>query len=205
MSTILNVNGRYFFKNYFDNRGKRREFSCRMVAISATSLSLIVPVNGRVGAPVCAEFQDFGKFEGTVQELLPQGFSMQIEATDEEREKLTAKIAWCQKYVRYEVQDLRKHRRVIPREPIATVILADGSKHRCFVIDVSASGIAISAEVIPEIGTPLAIGKLVGRVVRHLPSGFAVHFAALQTLGTVEKAIAYTPPEPALHQRVWVD
>jgi hypothetical protein len=40
----------------------------------------------------------------------------------------------------------------------------------------SSSGAAVSANVTPEAGTPLALGKVVGRVVRHLPSGFAIQF-----------------------------
>lgn len=191
MNAILNLNGRYSFKNYFDKGGKRRQFSCRLTGITPTTLSLIVPVTGRVGAQVDTEFEDFGKLEGTIHEQSAQGFAMKISATDEEREKLAAKIAWCQRFVRSEVENKREHRRIIPTDPLSTIILADGSQHRCFVIDVSASGVAVSAEIMPEVGMPLAVGKVVGRVVRHLPSGFAVHFAMLQDLSSVERAIIY--------------
>jgi hypothetical protein len=40
----------------------------------------------------------------------------------------------------------------------------------------SSSGAAVSAKVVPAAGTPLALGKVVGRVVRHLPNGFAIRF-----------------------------
>ena len=33
----------------------------------------------------------------------------------------------------------------------------------------------------PPIGTPLAIGACVGRVIRHTPDGFAVKFAKQQS------------------------
>ena len=58
--------------------------------------------------------------------------------------------------------------------------LADGSFYPCLIIDVSMSGIAVSSEIQPPIGTPLAIGACVGRVIRHLPNGFAVKFVKKQ-------------------------
>ena len=46
----------------------------------------------------------------------------------------------------------------------------------CFVIDMSATGAAVSADIQPEIGSPLAVGRSVGRVIRHFREGFAVKF-----------------------------
>lgn len=54
--------------------------------------------------------------------------------------------------------------------------LADGTTQACLVIDMSSSGAAVSAELQPQIGTPLAVGACIGRVVRLLPDGFAVKF-----------------------------
>jgi len=69
----------------------------------------------------------------------------------------------------------------VPRSPHSRVTLADGSVYPCLIIDVSLSGIAVSSEVRPPlIGTPLAIGACVGRVIRHMPNGFAVKFVKKQ-------------------------
>ena len=65
--------------------------------------------------------------------------------------------------------------------------MADGTTTECVVMDVSASGIAVSADLIPDIGTPVAVGKVVGRVVRHFNDGFAVQFAQLQDTGRAGK------------------
>jgi len=61
--------------------------------------------------------------------------------------------------------------------------LADGTVHGCHIVDVSMSGVAVSAEIQPPTGTPLAIGACVGRVVRHFPNGFAVKFVNEQSRG----------------------
>ena len=55
-------------------------------------------------------------------------------------------------------------------------MFADGSRLGCFVIDMSVTGAAVSADVQPAIGSPLAIGRSVGRVIRHFREGFAVKF-----------------------------
>ena len=54
----------------------------------------------------------------------------------------------------------------------------------------AASGWA--AEVRPPIGTPLAIGVCIGRVIRHLPDGFAVKFVKQQGRDELHRRIART-------------
>jgi PilZ domain len=68
--------------------------------------------------------------------------------------------------------------------------LADGTVHECFVIDISASGVAVSAPLQPELGTPLAVGTCVGRVIRLLPDGFAVKFVTPQNHRDLDRLIA---------------
>ena len=69
------------------------------------------------------------------------------------------------------------------------------------MIDVSVSGAAVSAELQPEIGTPLAVGACIGRVVRHLANGFAVQFVEPLSRIDLERRFAqpssYRPSRPA--------
>ena len=53
----------------------------------------------------------------------------------------------------------------------------------------SASGAAVSANVSLEAGTPLALGKVVGRVVRHVPNGFAIRFISAVNVGVLEELL----------------
>jgi hypothetical protein len=41
----------------------------------------------------------------------------------------------------------------------------------------------------PEVGTPLAVGACIGRVVRHLELGFAVKFIEEQQRDNLEKLV----------------
>jgi hypothetical protein len=66
------------------------------------------------------------------------------------------------------------------------LLFADGSMRTCFVIDLSVTGAAISGDIVPDVGTVIAVGKIVGRVVRHLEAGFAVKFEDMQDRANVE-------------------
>jgi len=151
-------------------------------------------VLGRTGAGLTVTCEELGQLEGTVSHPTGQGFSMRIQATDEERARLADKIAWHEKFQRRETVDNRKHRRVVPNNPLSSLILADGSSRRCFVIDMSASGVAVSADIVPDLRTPLAVGKVVGRVVRHMPGGFAVEFVQSQDMRALERLLIQPPP-----------
>ena len=70
------------------------------------------------------------------------------------------------------------------------MIFADGTYRDCFIIDMSASGAAVSADVQPDLGMPLAIGSCVGRVVRHFREGFAIKFVGAQNEAQLEKLVA---------------
>ena len=65
----------------------------------------------------------------------------------------------------------------------------DGRVTTCFIIDVSPAGVAVSSEVQPPIGMPLAVGSCVGRVVRIFETGFAVKFVEKQNLNDLSRLI----------------
>jgi hypothetical protein len=66
-------------------------------------------------------------------------------------------------------------------------MLADGTIRGCFVIDMSVSGVAVSSELTPKLGDVLAVGKIIGRVVRVFPEGFAARFIELQNPELLEQ------------------
>ena len=193
MGVFLNLNGEYCMKNYRDSRGQLRKFSCRLVEISPDTMSLIVPVQGRIGEEIQTDFEEFGTLLGKISKKVREGFIVDITATDDERRALTKKIVWQQEFRARKVEDKRKYPRIVPKKPISILIMLDGTWHNSLVIDVSAAGVAVSSEILPDIGTPLAVGRVVGKVARHLRAGFAVEFAEIHDLASVERAINYVP------------
>ena len=186
---IVSIPARYAFAKRCDTNGNPRELACRVVNISLRSITLVVPVNGAIGDWIFAHCAEFGKLEGSIIRVLHGGFVMTIVATDEELAKLAAKIERYEKIKNHDLPDCRKYKRIIPKFPRSVLFLRDDSRLECFVIDYSASGVAVSAEIKPKIGTPLAVGTILGRVVRHFATGFAVQFIQPQTLDGIEQKI----------------
>ena len=143
---------------------------------------LAAPVAGQAGERVIAHFDQFGRLEGAIIRVMSRGFVMSITASEAERERLAAKLAWLEDHKNHDAHEARQYERVVPRNPHSWLTLADGRTEACFVIDLSASGVAVSADVRPDIGTVLAVGRVVGRVRRHFSSGFAVEFVTVQDL-----------------------
>lgn len=164
-------------------------FACRLCSISTRMAVFVAPVIGKVGEGVAAHFEEFGLLRGKIKRQLTAGFAMDIDVEEGERNKLAAKITWQKKYALNQMPDRREHKRTIPRDPRTHLTLGDGAQLPCFIIDLSPSGVAVSADVQPEIGTPLAVGRVVGRVVRYLDVGFAVQFVEPQDPETVERQL----------------
>ena len=190
---IVRVGGRYSFKNWYGSNGKLRQFSGRIVEISSHVMVLTAPVVGKTGICATVKCDEFGQWRGIVSRPTSHGFAIEIAANADERAKLADKILWHKKVETGQTTDKRKHKRIEPHDPLSTLTLADGRCLRCFVIDMSVSGAAVSADIFPAIGMPLAVGKIIGRVVRHFAGGFAVKFVEPQNIGLLERMIIQAP------------
>lgn len=190
--TTANIAGRYSIADKRNLRRERREFACRTRRISPHSIALTGPVKGAAGERVIAHFDEIGKLEGQIIRPLADGFVMSVVLSDERRARLAAKIDWLEKHWHYRLPDDRKHKRTIPKNPHSTLLLADGTVLGCFVIDMSVSGVAVSADIRPQLGDVLAVGKVIGRVVRLFPEGFALRFIELQNPDLLESWLIQT-------------
>jgi len=185
------VGGRYSLANWYDPKGQRRDFACRTSRMSPFRMLVDVPVVGKVGERVTSYFGDFGALQGWITDTVAGGFLIDLEADKTLREKLARKLSWLEKKQQDpSLKDTREANRIIPAKPHSTIILADGNYASCFVIDMSVTGAAVSAALQPELGTPLAIGSCVGRVVRHLRDGFAIKFIERQDIANLEALVA---------------
>ena len=187
------VAGRYAIPDRKDGAdGKVPVFACRLCSISTRVAVVVGPVVGKPGEVVTAHFDEFGILRGRINRQLTSGFVAELLLSPVERNKLGGKIVWQKKRVHEQVPDRREHKRILPRDPRTVITLADGTRVPCFVIDISATGVAVSAHIAPELGTPMAVGKLVGRVVRYLDVGFALQFLAPQPFDQLE--VLLVPP-----------
>lgn len=191
-SIDLTLGGRYSLASRYDTRGSRREFACRTSRVSPYQMHISVPVLGPVGERVITYFGDFGSLDGWITDIAQGGFMLDLELPRQKREKFITQLAWLKKRQDESVVEARAQKRIVPKNPHSTLIFADGTTINCLVIDISPSGVAVSADVEPEIGTRLAVGRCVGHVVRQFAEGFAVEFDRLQSFEQLERIIC--PP-----------
>ena len=189
------VDGQYALDHWYNAQGKPRTFSCHTSRVSPFRMMVAAPVLGKVGDHVSSYFSDFGNLEGRISDITEREFLLELNLSGTMRKRLADKLDWLERQQKDpSIRDLRKHPRSVPTMPHSLLTFADGSVLSCFIIDVSLSGAALSADVQPEIGTPLALGSCVGRVVRHLPGGFAIQFVQEQTNADLEHRIARPVP-----------
>ncbi len=169
----VNLLGRYMLAD-------RREFPCQVVNMSPGGMALIAPVAGAPGERVIAYVDHLGRLEGHIARLFQNGFAMTISATARKRDKLAAQLTWLANRHILGLPEDRRHGRVVPRNPIGRLIMPNGVNLTCRIIDVSESGAGIATNQRPPICSLVTLGKVQGRVVRHLEDGFAIEFTRLQ-------------------------
>ena len=191
--------GTYTLPNWYDPQGRLRTFACRTTRVSPFRMMVDVPVVGKVGDRLTSYFRDFGKFDGEISDTMSGSFLVELEMTRAMRVRLADKLVWLEKKQKdANLRESRKDARFIPSAPHTMLTLADGTLMSCFIIDVSLSGVAVSAEIQPPIGTPLAVGAYVGRVVRVFEEGFAIKFVEpAANLQELERRIIRTPVSEA--------
>jgi len=174
----ISVLGRYMLAD-------RREFPCQVLEMSPGDAVVIAPVPGVVGEKVIAYLDHMGRIEGTILEQVDGGFLMDITASVRKRDKMAAQLTWLANKDVLNLPEDRRHERVVPDIRHSSIVLDDGRRYNCKIIDISLSGAAVELDVRPAMGTPVTLGRMRARVVRHFQNGVAVEFASAQEMLTV--------------------
>jgi hypothetical protein len=174
----ISVLGRYMLAD-------RREFPCQVIEMSPGDAVVIAPEPGIVGEKVIAYLDNLGRIEGAIREAIDGGFVMEVSGTPRKRDRLAAQLTWLANKDILNLPEDRRHERVVPDNRHSTVVLDDGRRYNCKIIDISLSGAAIELAVRPAMGTPVTLGRMRARVVRHFQNGVAVEFASSQEMISV--------------------
>lgn len=192
------INGSYTLSSRrLGDKGLVQVFACRCRSISASAASVTAPVNGEDGELITVRLDGLGIMRGRIDKLFEDGFVFSIIASSDQRRKLAARIDALKRRRGHREADRRAYQRQQPSDPRSTITLPNGHVLRCFVIDYSRSGAAVSADHLPAIGSQVVIGALAARVVRHLDIGLSVKFDAVQDAEGLEALITGFEPGPA--------
>jgi hypothetical protein len=176
----VNLLGRYMLSD-------RREYPCQVINMSPGGMALIAPVSGHVGERIIAYIDHLGRLEGTITRTIENGFAMTIAATARKRDKLAAQLTWLANRNILKLPEDRRHGRITPRNPAARLVMPNGVNLGVRIIDISLSGAGVATPQRPEIGSLVTLGRIPGRVVRHLDDGFAIEFTRLQHPDSLEE------------------
>lgn len=168
----------------------RCEFPCQVINMSPGGLAMLAPGIGNVGDRVIVYLDHIGRVEGKITRIIDSGFAMSVSATPRKRDKLASQLTWLANRDILNLPEDRRHERIVPRNPIATLTLEDGTRLTCRIIDLSMSGAAVSAEKRPPLQSKVALGKVLARVVRNLEEGFALEFIHEQHPDTLEASVS---------------
>lgn len=167
-------------------------FACRTISISTSKIAIVGPVQGLVGEGVHVKLEGFDIISGTIYQLIQGGIIVGFEVSEAEQLKIAKRIDWAKKRKFSALKDKRVHKRIMPPQPRTAITLANGNMVEGFIIDVSVSGIAISADLQLKVGDRLAVGKAIGVVVRMLDVGFAVNFEQQLDLNKMDEVFRWS-------------
>ena len=170
----VNLPGRLMLANY-------DEFDCIAAEMSPGDVYFTCRGRPSQGERVIAYIDHLGRVEGTVLHLTPGGFAMNIVASERKREKLAAQLTWIANKHELGLPEDRRHDRLTPRDTRAELVLEDGRRYVCRIMDLSLSGAALDIEYRPPLGTQVTLGSMRGRIVRHFMEGVAMEFASVQS------------------------
>lgn len=199
------LNGSYTLSERHAAVGERPEvFACQTQSISTSAATLTAPAVGGIGEWLTARLEGIGIIRGSIIKHIADGFVFGIVATAARQTHLAKTIDLLRSRAARAPTEQRNYKRFKPIDPRSVLVTPDGHVQRCFVIDMSRSGAAISADFHPEIGSSILIGKLACHVVRQLEIGFAVHFDAPQEAEGLEDLLTgFEPMPPKLAPAVW--
>ena len=170
----VNLPGRLMLPNH-------DEYECTVIDMSPGDVFFACHARPRAGERIIAYVDHLGRIEGTVSKGTDDGFVILVNATERKREKLAAQLTWIANKHELGLPEDRQHDRLTPRNGRTELSLDDGRHYPCRIIDLSLSGAAIDIEVRPAVGTPVQLGNMRGRVVRHFQEGVAIEFSSVQS------------------------
>ncbi len=176
----ISILGRYMLSD-------KSEYPCQVIRMSPGDAVIIAPVCGHVGERVVAYLDHIGRVEGPILKIIEGGFEMELRASLRKRDKFSAQLTWLANKEELNLSEDRRHGRVVPDIRHSKVVLDDGRQYDCKIVDISLSGAAIDMSVKLAVGTPVTLGRMRGRVVRHFDSGVGVEFISPQEIMAVVK------------------
>ena len=156
---------------------RRRDFYAITTDVSADGIRLRSSALLAPGENLTCSIRHIGLLKARIDWTSGQDFVVSIQAGRAALAELARQFVTLARAQDLRAEPLRIHRRIVPRQKIVTVTLADGRAQAGHVLNISASGVALLIDPAPEIGTTFRVGRTAARVIRHFTDGLGAAFA----------------------------
>ena len=157
-------------------RQNKQEYPCQIINVSAGGISILAPVSGELGERIVIYLDTLGRIEGEIVRINPDGFALQLRASDHKREKIVNQLTWLVNKDRLSNIEDRRHDRIIPRKTKVKLTMVNGESYDCQILDISLGGAAVLVEPKPEVGQLVTLGLTPGRVIAQREQDISIEF-----------------------------
>lgn len=149
---------------------------CQVTAIDPDSALFLTAAPLPQRTPLVAYIEEIGRVDGLAAEPARDGQWVDFSFAGHQQARFIRHLRWLIRREHGLAAAERRHTRYEPRNTAARFRLPGGHEQACEVIDISLSGAALRSRMKPSLGSPVTLGRMKGRVVRHLADGFAIEF-----------------------------
>lgn len=166
------------------------ERHCEATAIDPDSALFLIDQPLAEGTPLVAYIEEIGRVDGIAADFSKAGQWVNFSFAENRQSRFMRHLRWLIRRERGLAAAERRHTRYEPRNKSARFCLPGGPEQPCEVIDISLSGAALRSHTKPSMGSPVTLGRMKGRVVRHFDEGFALEFLSPLERGDLDSALS---------------
>lgn len=150
---------------------------CTVTEVSAGGVKLTTEAPAGLNERVVLLVDGLGRLEGRVRRVVRDGFAISLRCSDRKRERIIECLTWIAHEQGVPAGDQRRSPRFPVQGQTGVEVLESGECFSAGMIDISATGMLLTAKQPPEIGAKLRVINRHAIVVRRDGEKFAVHFS----------------------------
>lgn len=163
------IPGRYSLSDGVDR-------SCVTENISSEGVALRSLVRPPVSAEITCDLRAVGRLVGRCRRHTESGFVLSIRSASAPLNLVASRLREIASQQAATATSIRVAERFVPKNTRTTISLSDGTCLEASIVNVSQTGVALSAETRPAVDTIVVVGRMPARIVRHFDAGIGATF-----------------------------
>ncbi len=149
---------------------------CTVMDMSMGGVALRAEIDPTVDEAVTVALPQIGLLRGRVARVFAGGFAVAFEQGRAQRERVASYLTWVVASRLDPELEERAFERIVPFRRVVAISVAGKPTVAARIVDMSRSGVALTATATVSLGDPVTVGGTRAFVVRLLEGGFAARF-----------------------------